>query len=228
METQVPHVNIVICTPGLNFTQHYMRSLLETLPVLGKAGLSFSFANEFCSHVSDARETTLNGSKDGNNFSDSRPFKGQLTYDKLMWIDSDIGWSPADFMSLYGADEDIISGAYLLGNGAVAAHKLENRNAYTLDEVKELKEKVKIASAGFGFMAVKKGVFESLSRPWFQSAQAEVTLGNGQQHSFNIMGEDVSWCVRAKEAGFDVWLDPNVKLIHQKQYLLTWEGLIYT
>ena len=73
-------------------------------------------------------------------------------------------------------------------------------------------------------MAVKSGVFESLTRPWFQSPVVTTKL-NGKDFTFPIMGEDLSFCHRAREAGFEVWLDPEIKLIHHKTFKITWEGL---
>lgn len=227
--TQVPHVNVIILTPGNGVTKHYLTSLLATIDCLSRNKISFTFNQHYSSHVGDAREVTLNGSLI-NNFLDQRPFQGQVSYDKLMWIDSDIGWTPDDFLKLYNSEKDIISGAYLLGDSSVAAHKeqKDGGSAYTREEVEALEEPVSVVSAGMGFMCIKKGVFENLSRPWFQSATHEAELESGDKHKFNIMGEDVSFCYRARALGYDIWLDPKVKVIHQKQFLLTWEGLLYT
>ena len=228
-ESITPHVNVVILTPGNGVTRHYLTSLLETINFLGKQNISFSFSQHYSSHVADAREVTLSGSL-VNNFKDRRPFQGNFTYDKLMWIDSDIGWTPEDFLTLYQSEKDIVSGAYILGNGSVAAHKELKGGGefYTVAEVLDMKEPITVNSAGFGFMCIKSGVFESLARPWFQSATHEAPTDSGDTYKFNVIGEDVSFCYRARELGYDIWLDPSVRVIHQKQFLLTWEGLLYT
>ena len=84
-----------------------------------------------------------------------------------------------------------------------------------------MKEPIKIAACGFGFLAVKQGVFESLSRPWFGATM--ITTEDGIE--FPIMGEDISWCHKVTQKGYEIWLDPTVRLIHNKMMKLTWEGI---
>ena len=87
-----------------------------------------------------------------------------------------------------------------------------------------MNEPVKVFGAGMGFMAVKSGVFESLSRPWFQSPTV-TTNRDGKDFSFPLMGEDLSFCYRANEAGFEVWFDPTIRVQHHKMMKLTWGGI---
>ena len=134
--------------------------------------------------------------------------------------------SPEDVLKLYESDKDIVSGAYLLASGEVTAYKKLLGPGYTFEEVLKMKDLEKVDGTGFGFLCVKQGVFESLSRPWFQSSW--ITMEDEEtkeEFSFPIMGEDLSWCKRAREAGFEIWLDPTVKVIHHKTVKLTWEGM---
>lgn len=193
--------------------------------MFGKKAIKWGFSNEYSSHVADAREVTLNGSRQ-NSILETRPFNGQVKYKKLFWIDSDISWSPDDFLKLYESEKDIVSGAYLLGNGEVTAYPTKLGQPLSYQEVLEMTELKKVHSVGFGFLAVKQGVFESLSRPWFQSVQVTMTdPETNQEWTFPIMGEDVSWCERVNQAGYEIWLDPSVKLTHHKTMKLTWEGI---
>jgi GT2 family glycosyltransferase len=217
-----PHANIVFCTPGHSMMTSYIKSFLATITELGKRNISWAWSSEYSSHVADARETTLSGTTQ-NIISETRPFHGSLTYDKLMWIDSDIAWNPEDVIKLYESDKDIISGAYLLASGEVVAYKELMRNAMSYDEVLALKETTQIAGAGFGFICIKSGIFEQMTRPWFQSVQI-TTESDGKDWTFPIMGEDLSWCHRATELGYSIWLDPSVKVQHHKMMKLTWEG----
>ena len=223
MEEGAPKVNIVICTPGSNLTAEYVKSLLHAGAELNQRGISWSFANGYSSHVGDAREITLNGDKE-NSFTEQRPFKGQLDYDKLMWIDSDIGFTADDIMKLYESEKDVISGAYLLANGEVVAYPESLQGGFTYDSVKKMTEPVKVNGAGFGFMCVKRGVFESLSRPWFQSAIMTTEI-EGKDYTWAMMGEDLSWCERVRKLGYDIWFDPTVRVTHHKTMKLTWEGV---
>jgi len=219
------HVNVVICTPGHSLMSAYVYSLLETVQELSSKGITYAFSNHYASHVGDAREITVNGGKE-NDILETRPFKGEITYDKLIWIDSDIAWSAADFMKLYESDKDIISGAYLLANGDVTAYPEKLGGPLKHDQVLKMTDPIKVHGIGFGFVAIKQGVFEKLTRPWFQSV--EVTMKDaetGKEYTFPIMGEDIAWCERVHNLGFDIWFDPTVRVQHHKMMKLTWEGI---
>lgn len=217
-------VDLIIATPGNGVTTGYLQSLLATAAKLSELGISWTFSQQYSSHVADAREITINGSRE-NDPKDQRVLRGEVEYKKILWIDSDITFTPEDVIKAYESPYDIVSGAYLLATGEVVAYREMLKPAMKFDEVKEMTEPIQIAGAGMGFMAVKAGVFESLSRPWFQSPLITIKY-NGEDMTFPIMGEDLSFCHRAKGAGFEIWLDPSIKLIHQKTMQLTWNGIM--
>lgn len=222
--SEVPHINVVICTPGHSMMNGYVDSLLKTTQVFNERGITWGWSSHYASIVHDAREMTANGGKQ-QNIKDSRPFQGRFTYDKLFWIDSDIAWEPEDFIKLYESDKDVVTGAYLLATGEVVAYPELFGRAFTIDEVKAMTEPRKIDACGFGFLAVKQGVFEKIQRPWFQSTEGVWTVpDSGEKFHFNIIGEDIAWCKKVTDLGFDIWLDPSVRVLHHKMMQLTWEG----
>ena len=85
-------------------------------------------------------------------------------------------------------------------------------------------EPMKVGAIGFGFVCIKSGVFESLTRPWFQSAITTIEV-DGKDYTFPIIGEDISFCERARKNGYDIWFDPTVRVTHHKTMKLTWEGI---
>lgn len=216
-------VDLVIATPGHSLMGGYVKSLIDTVAELSNRGISWAFSNAYESHVADARETTLSGTKD-NSVLENRPFQGLLNYKKILWIDSDIVWTPEDVIKLYESDKDIVSGAYLLATGEVTAYPVALKRALTYDEVLPMTELMKVGAIGFGFVCIKQGVFESLSRPWFQSAITTLTV-DGKDFTFPIIGEDISFCERARANGYDIWFDPTVRVTHHKTMRLTWEGI---
>lgn len=218
------HLNIIFCTPGHSLMSSYVKCLFKTIAVLQEKGITWGFSSEYSSHVADAREITLNGDNQ-NIIKETRPFKGAVTYDKLMWIDSDINWEPEDVLKLYESDKDIISGAYMLGSGEVVAYEKLFGPPYTFDEVKDAKEIIKVEAAGFGFICIKSGIFEKMTRPWFQSVIGTAVQA-GEEYTFPIIGEDLSFCQRAKNMGYEVWLDPTVQVVHNKTMKLTWRGIM--
>lgn len=219
------HVNLIIATPGHSVQSGYLKSLLATISKLAENEITWAFSSEFSSHVAVARESTLNG---GGTMSlmENSPFNGSVTYDKILWIDSDITFSPEDVLKAYRSEFDIVSGAYMLGTGEVMAFTETLGSPLKYDDVKELTDPIKLKGAGMGFMAVKQGVFEALGRPWFRSAKVLHTFNEGEDPvEIEIAGEDLSFCQNAINAGFEIWLDPTIRLVHNKMMKLTWAGI---
>lgn len=214
----------MICTPGHSVMAEYLKSLVHWASAAPRYGITWALANGYSSHVADARELTLSGTKI-NSLIENRPFEGKLTYDKLLWIDSDIEFYPEDVEKLYKSDKDIICGGYLQADGGVMAYESLKKGPYVISEVERMRDIVEVEGAGFGFICVKNGVFESLSRPWFQSAEETLTLDDGKSYTFQMIGEDISWCKRVRELGYTIWFDPSVKLNHHKMMKLTWKGI---
>jgi GT2 family glycosyltransferase len=218
------HANIVFATPGHSVMMGYLQSLLATIDELSKRGITWAYANGYSSHVANAREVTINGDSENNIF-ERHLFHGKMTYDKLMWIDSDITFTPEDVIKLYESDKDIISGAYLLASGEVVAYEKILGKSIAFDELIGKTELIQVGAVGFGFVCVKQGVFESLTRPWFQSVNGTyIDSETKETVTLPIQGEDIAWCQRVADQGYKIWLDPTVKLIHTKMMRLTWEG----
>jgi GT2 family glycosyltransferase len=76
-------------------------------------------------------------------------------------------------------------------------------------------EPVEVFGIGFGFIAMKSGVFESMDRPWFRIRGVQ---WDGLDFECNI-GEDYSWCMNARNNGFRVMLDPTVRVKHHKEII---------
>ncbi len=215
-----PHYSIVIATPGSEMKREYVKSLVETTKWLNKKGISYHFVSQFSSFVPSARENTATDSA-GADWEAVAFGAGKFTCEKIVWIDSDISWKVEDFEKLIKSDKDILSGLYAVGrDGRVAAMRL-NKNGHpeSLNALEFLVEgePVRVDGVGFGFMAVKASVFNKLSRPWFKIREAAI-----EGADFPVMfGEDYSWCLGAKEAGYEIWLDPLIRVEHQKSVVFT-------
>lgn len=203
---QMDHYNVLIATPGHSVTIQYLKSLTNTIKVLSEENISWRFINQYSSQVSAAREgTTMD-----DNFLDitnNKPLLGKATYDVMVWIDSDISWTPEDFLKLYRSDKDITSGVYLSDQSVLM---------YTPSDKEHLKETehIQITHAGFGFIAIKQGVFENTPRPWFQTEYTKTTIKDKEY--LIPYGEDYSFCTKARKEGYKIFLDPTVKVTHHK------------
>ena len=194
---------------------NYVKSLIDTINVLNDEGITYKFLSEYSSQVAMAREATASNSLNLNAFS-SLPGAGEFTYDKMFWIDSDIGWTPKDFIDLYISKKDIISGIYFNNKGLAMIKGIGNdEHPTTITNIKNFSKGIfEIESAGFGFICVKSGVFESMERPWFDTEYFELT--DGEKVVKLPYGEDFSWCVKARKNGYKIFADPTVLVDHYK------------
>lgn len=206
--------DIVLATPGSWINASFVRSLTKTIQVLEEQGITWTFVNHESPYVNEARERVISDG-DEENLSTQIPFAGRFDYKKILWIDSDMQWEPEDALALYHSDRDIVSAIYFMTNGRVAISF--DGMEHPLPHQIPMNRESKLATCGFGFVCVKKGVFEKMPRPWFSP---EIYERDGRL--MTVFGEDSSWCMRARKAGFDIWLDPNVKVIHNKVMSLAW------
>lgn len=219
VQTARPHYGVVIATPGKELHQDYVNSLMETTTWLSSQGISYKWLNKSGSLVSTTRELTAL-----NSFSpdwEAREIgRGEFTYDKIFWIDSDISWTVENFRTILESDLDIVGGLYQTapdGRVAVAKFDLEGRPTIVREQdfIFEEERLIEVYGLGFGFIAMKQGVFEACSRPWFYMRSIR-----WPQLDFDTnIGEDYSFCVNAREAGFKTFLDLQVKVKHHKEII---------
>lgn len=220
---QIPHFNVLIATPGHSMLQAYVRSLVKTVYFFDSNGISWNFLTEYSSLVADAREKTIGG-LGYQDPSDSRPGHGLYTYDRILWIDSDIEWDVEDVIQLMSHDYDVVSGCYMLTNGEVTVYPKVLRGGMTKEEIMSKKKPFEVRGVGFGFLMVKQGIFEKIKRPWF--SQTEVEVKNEEtgeiEYKFPLMGEDLSWCEKVHRMGIPIMVDPLVRVNHHKQVKIEW------
>jgi hypothetical protein len=217
------HYDVLIATPGSKLEAGYVKSLVLTLAECANRGISFRFLNGQSSLVHHARELTISGG-DGNTLhpDDKGPMGGLVTYNKIIWIDSDIEWTPEQFFKLYDSEFEVVSGAYLLADGqTTTVHAWGTPGGIPKNQILGMTEPVKVQSIGFGFVAMRLGVFERMSRPWFAHMIQGVQNSRGETLP-DALGEDISWCIRAYQAGIDIMFDPEVLVTHIKTTKITW------
>jgi hypothetical protein len=79
------------------------------------------------------------------------------------------------------------------------------------DDVPDKPGLMEVAYTGFGFILIKKGVFESMKYPWFRPIFKQI----GPAVDFTM--EDVGFCLQAKESGLKIFVDPQIKVGHEKE-----------
>jgi len=214
-----PHYDVVIATPGKMIHNAYVKSLLETTKWLNERGLTYKWLNRESSFIPSAREQVALD-MEGVDWGASEIGRGEFTYGKIFWIDSDIEWDVEAFAKIYESDLDVVGGLYMIDlAGSVACAFFDKEQLPRLVNEKEFfmqDEPVEVFGIGFGFVAMKSGVFEKCSRPWFE-------IKHVKWEAFPVavnVGEDYSWCMNARENGIKTYVDPTVRVKHHK-------GIIY-
>jgi hypothetical protein len=199
----------------------YVKSLTASLSALSDRGMSYKWLSGYSSLVHNAREISMGGdtflSPD-----DRGPLHGKCTYKTIIWIDSDISWEVEDFMKLVDTDQDILTGAYLLADGMITSvHSDQFPSGIPKEVVLSIDEPTEVQAAGFGFIAIKQGIFERIQRPWFGMLNQAITDSHGNQIIISV-GEDISWCAKAQQAGFKIIFDPSILVTHHKTIKIRW------
>jgi hypothetical protein len=96
-------------------------------------------------------------------------------------------------------------------NGGVMNHE-------TVESISKRRKPFTVDYAGFGWLLIKHGVFEhsEMKYPWFAPKMQVFESGEVQ----DMCGEDVSFCLDAKESGFEIWCDPRIRVGHEKTRII--------
>ena len=220
----IKHYDVLIATPGAMLEAQYVKSLVLTLEECDRRGITYKWLNAYTSLVHHARELTASGAE-GLDLDPTQTSPGgkDITYNKIFWIDSDIAWTVDDFFTIYDSEYEVASGAYLLADGrTTTVHAWGTPGGIPPEQILKMKEPLKVQSIGFGFVAMKCGVFEQIQRPWFNHEQVQVGVDGAGNAVIDTVGEDISWCVKAYRAGIDIYFEPTVLVDHIKKSPIRW------
>ena len=139
----------------------------------------------------------------------------QSGFDRLLFIDADMDYEPEDIGKLWAMDADIAVGIYRMKKEGSSFAAWVNGEL-----IKDLPdEPLSVDYAGTGFMMIKRGVFAKLMEAhpdWkYEESIGECWAFFQDPVEDGIhLSEDYFFCKRAREAGFEVMMDPSVKLGH--------------
>jgi hypothetical protein len=212
-----PHYDVLIATPGKMVHAEYASSLVDTIRWLESEKLTYKFLNKQGSLISSTRELTALDSYKPN-WETREVGGGAYTYGKIFWIDSDIEWTVESFKTIYESELDIVGGLYQTSpDGRVAVAFYDGAGQPTVVREQDFimldPEPQECYGIGFGFVAMKSGVFEKCDRPWFLMERIKWAH---MDFELNV-GEDYSFCVNARRNGILTYVDPTVKVKHHKE-----------
>lgn len=191
---------VAIGTPFIrSFFGDYVISLVSTLLASKASGYAIEFIPlGDCGYIHIARN------KIAEKFLQS-PFKG----DYLLFIDYDMVWGTDAIPALIEADKDIIGGLYCYRHQDLTPVVCKYNSDHNLVNITEIpNEPFLCDTIGTGFLMIKRHVIEAL-------------MGDKESLPFDFLrmgrepiGEDYSFCIKARWAGFEVWCHPGFLLGH--------------
>lgn len=215
---------VFIATPAYEGKVHveFVNSLIPSLMLLKQLGAEVAYAIYANSGSiprvrNQAAATTLAGG-----------------YTDLVFIDADMGWEAPDLARLLAYNADMVGAAY-------PARTDVNPRWIVVwgDEVRQHPSGLLTAQrVGTGFLRIRRNVLEKLveehpdwhyKAPHSTGEDAEwlyalfdYELKVGKDGKRGHLSEDYRFCDLVTEAGFTIWVDPNVKMKHIGTK--TWEG----
>jgi len=138
---------------------------------------------------------------------------------RLFWIDSDMGWTPDNFMRILALSSKLdVVGATYSARMEPAKFFVRMNDPVEFDAEKTPYGLFSVLGMGLGFTCVSRRVMEVLA------ARAPKFIDNDGQEKAEVFwtgvrdgkfyGEDMAFFKDIKEVGFDVWMDPQIKLKH--------------
>ena len=224
---------IVFCLPGRGCSYIFLKNFVQLCFDMVQNNMSIQISQDYSSMVNFARCKVLGANVlRGPN---QKPWDGKLEYDYQLWIDSDIVFDTGKFWQLCDlafpaeAVEDptkkngITAGWYATEDGQTTsvAHWLEEddfrknggvMNHETVETMGKRRKPFTVDYTGFGWVMIENGVFEKLEYPWFAPQMQIFESGEVQ----DMCGEDVSFCLDAQKADYEIWCDPRIRVGHEK------------
>lgn len=202
------NVSVAIGMPvGKPIPPMTVSSIFATAYQLGQMGIRCDLLMQICGVVTIARDSVLDEFL-------------KCGADKLIWVDSDIAWTPQDFLRMLALSTkyDVIAVAYpsrshdgnlfQVNTDGIAEHSISEHGLFNIN------------GTGLGFCIVDRKPLELLAAKaprvldgYSQKEMAEVFRVD-RTPSGHRRTEDIAFFDDLREAGFTVWCDPSIELGH--------------
>ena len=134
-------------------------------------------------------------------------------FDEVLWIDSDMVFDRYIYEDLRMGGKDICCGWFISRHYPYVSCLF--KSLQPVERINEVPDDLfRVAACGFGCVLMKTDCL-------FDIAGKEGGIWFTPEHD---AGEDAAFCLRAKEYGYEIWIDPAVKLGHVGQTVIT-EGV---
>ena len=231
----VPNIKkIVFALPGDNFSSKFLIAWTATISKLWetrKYDIMISPATG--SYVPFVRMSTLG--LDVLRGQDQKPFNGQ-SFDIWITIDSDIVFTFEQVEKLIQATDEhpVVAGMYRMSDLVNYAFVKDWNETYFKangtfqfikpEEIDEWKKETEfkyfpVVYSGMGFMAIRKEVFDKIRYPYFDSEVITIHTEDGKVIR-DICSEDVSFCKKITEAGYQIMVNTDIRVGHIKSLII--------
>jgi len=124
----------------------------------------------------------------------------------ILFVDHDVLPRHNTLERLLAHDKDIVCGIYPMSQSGKISWCLSKDDPYVPMPINDLPDNpFKANYVGCGMMLVKMEVFENLKWPYWKDEYAPTK---------KMLGEDLYFCKKVREAGYDIWVDPKVQCSH--------------
>tara|TARA_B100000674_G_scaffold29932_1_gene21069 strand:+ start:2974 stop:3555 length:582 start_codon:yes stop_codon:yes gene_type:complete len=192
-------MKIAFCIPGEKFSARFLTNWTSLSNELANQNIQFWLSTGYAPVVHIAREKVL------------EIINENIDFTHVMWIDSDIDFTPNDFFKLLQCNKPVVSGMYRLSNyedefSARVNGKWVNREfrANNLNCCEP--SLVEAEYVGMGWMLTSIDVYKKLKFPYFDISQTQM--------------EDEMFCRSLTKNGFKINVDLNVIVGHEKIQVL--------
>ena len=134
-------------------------------------------------------------------------------FDYVFFVECDMVFEPETLNKLLADDKDIICANYNYRSEPRCSmvYGLNEKNELIMLGNKLPKETFKCGAIPTGLTLIKTSVFEKLKKPYFFYEYNEEGVMESSQ--------DVYFCQKAREAGFEIWCNPQIITNHIGEYL---------
>lgn len=140
----------------------------------------------------------------------------------ILFLDTDHYHSPQTIKKLLSHELPIVSGLSFLRTPPHEPVMMKGEiNAFSFINEWEENSLVQVDATGAASLLVDMEVFDKLKKPYFQF------LENPNPNILHKIGEDVAFCLKAKEAGYKIFVDTSCQNDHLSQIKINqdyWEN----
>lgn len=201
---------LLIATPSYDkkVHVHYTIALMNTKLLLESQGIEVNFQFRLGdSLLVSARNTLI------EDF-----WNSDATH--VLCVDSDVGWPPLAVLSMIQTEKDFIAGVYPTrwdGKGFFYTPSLDSNGKRIME-----KHLMKVEYIPAGFMLISRNVISKMREKYKELYYESEDNPNDKAYCFfdtevsdkKLWGEDYVFARRARNAGFDIWVDPLIEFQH--------------